>query len=873
MTSGRLPRSSSEAPCRYGIRILVLLANCLVLLAAAPLATSVQDDLMEMYASSPTVAHKQLRALVSQGQDVGTMIDELERRTGDRSFQGLRNQSLSQRKALRLRKKAVESWERGDIPTARTLLLEARDIFLRNGAETEAHFCAYQIGEIHAEQERFSNSLRWIDQTLQRIDTANMPYLAGLLYESRGYSLWFLDDLQDSILSFLEAIKRWQQINFSQGITNAWNNLATLYEELGMTERAEQCYQRAIQHLGPSSFSEQKFHVHRNFSLFLHRKGDSQKAAEHLEQCRGHSTVSPDEFLLAQAEILGNPKILDRVGASHPSIQIERDLLRAKLTREELDPQEYTSQLKRIHERCREAGLAYYARETCFLLGKAMEQEGKYHAAAEIYQSGLQQDDSNAHYGSILPYWQAVSPLFDGWIRCQIRLGKHQNARKAIQKLSYDRRVNASRVLSRSGSTDPAADELSQLVQLGTASPSQIQKPQTPDSYTPGRVDGNFVILEMWPDGREIHTWIESMTETRQVSFRISEGTAALSQRICEFLYGHQSALSPSTLIPPTDRLYTEIIAPVDDLLTSRRILLIPHKELQIIPFELLRCPDGLRWGEKRILSYLPDPDMRFKETSTVDSPPLLLLPSGFATRQGAQMERALLRQYAPRLQLVENIDIPRELTGQWIHVSTHFSLHPDFWPASSFQNGSTSTSLLAFARKGFECQLLSLAVCGSANAYNSGSPYWLGVTEVFLAQGAQSLIASRWNMDELSAEIFVDFYRLSLSGHPMDEALYRARNRFLTRRLPRNGQTVSGAHPYFWAGICYVGWPETKLQDDREKRFGNLLGPLVLTIAMALAGYALYPRRRSRSARLVNHQPMGGATPGATPLKDKETD
>ena len=213
-------------------------------------------------------------------------------------------------------------------------------------------------------------------------------------------------------------------------------------------------------------------------------------------------------------------------------------------------------------------------------------------------------------------------------------------------------------------------------------------------------------------------------------------------------------------------------------------------------------------------------------------------------------MEQRVLRQHAPNLRVVENIDNPRKLTGQWIHVSTHFSLHPEFWPASSFQNGSKSTNLMAFVKNGFECQLLSLAVCESANAYNSGSPYWLGVTELFLAQGAQTLIASRWGMDELAAEIFVDFYRYALSGYPMDEALYLARNRFLKQQLPRNGQTVSGSHPYFWAGICYVGWPGKKLQIDQENGLKGLLTPFVFTLAFALASVlALFFFRGSLSA------------------------
>jgi len=829
-------KQASAIVWHYGMGSLLFSFVFSTFLAASPLVVPDQKDMFQIYTSSPPAAHRQLRDLVSQGQDVSRTIDDLARITGDHSFDGLRQQSLSQRQALRIRKKAVETWEQGNLHTARTLLLEARAAFLNSGAETEAYFCAYQIGEIYAEEENFPVSLQWINQVLEGTDSAEMPYLTGLVYESRGYSLWFLDHLQSSILSFLEAVKRWRQINFAEGVTNAWNNLATLYEELGMTERAEQCYHRALQNLGTSAFSEQKFHVHRNFALFLHRKGDYLRAAKHLNESSIHSAVSPDEFRLAQAEILGDPEILNMLDPSQASIQIERDLLRAKLLEKQLDTQEYIDRLREILQQCQEANLAYYSRETCFLLGKAMEQAGQHRAAAETYHSGLKQDEFTAHYGSILPYWQAVSPLFDGWIRCLIRLGKQRPARTEIHELSYHRRANASRVLSSSGPLGPAEDELSQLVQLGATNQPNMGSPEGLSSYTPGQAEDGFTILEMWPDGELIHTWIESATGTLYLSFQISEDTVVLTQRICEYFYGHRTTLSPSTRIPPTDRLYTEIIAPVDHLLTTRRILLIPHKELQIIPFELIRCPDGLRWGEKRILSYLPDPDKRFKETKPIDSEPLLLLPSGFSTRQGAQMERRVLRLYAPDLRVVENIDIRRKLTAQWIHVSTHFSLHPEFWPASSFQNGSKNTNLMAFVKKGFECQLLSLAVCESANAYNSGSPYWLGLTELFLAQGAQSLLASRWGMDELSAEIFVEFYRYSLSGYPMDEALYLARNSFLKQQLPRNGQAVVGSHPYFWAGLCYVGWPGKRLQDDQETKLRGLLAPAVFCLTFALA-------------------------------------
>ena len=56
-----------------------------------------------------------------------------------------------------------------------------------------------------------------------------------------------------------------------------------------------------------------------------------------------------------------------------------------------------------------------------------------------------------------------------------------------------------------------------------------------------------------------------------------------------------------------------------------------------------------------------------------------------------------------------------------------------------------------------------------------------------------------------------------------MDRALSLAKRNFWRQRVRRQGKTVSGNHPFFWAGISYLGEPGTPLYPEQRRSPGAL--------------------------------------------------
>lgn len=74
-----------------------------------------------------------------------------------------------------------------------------------------------------------------------------------------------------------------------------------------------------------------------------------------------------------------------------------------------------------------------------------------------------------------------------------------------------------------------------------------------------------------------------------------------------------------------------------------------------------------------------------------------------------------------------------------------------------------------------------------------------------------------------------------------MDEALSQAKRVFRRRQLRRDQATISGRHPFFWAGITNVGRPGERLDPEQNLGAGlPLLGlsPSLFLLATLLPAY-----------------------------------
>jgi hypothetical protein len=57
-----------------------------------------------------------------------------------------------------------------------------------------------------------------------------------------------------------------------------------------------------------------------------------------------------------------------------------------------------------------------------------------------------------------------------------------------------------------------------------------------------------------------------------------------------------------------------------------------------------------------------------------------------------------------------------------------------------------------------------------------------------------------------------------------MDEALAQAKRNFVRKHLNRDRASTSGQHPFFWAGVTYVGRPGERLYPEQ-----NLMADMLL--------------------------------------------
>ena len=817
-----------------------------------------------LYRTSPIDLHRQLREAFAAGKDVAAVVKTIIRETGDHSFDTLLRPSSSVRRVLHLQSTAWQAWSGGNLTQAIRLYRRAARALADSGSSSEMAFCFYYIAEIFSEQENFPESLLWLNRAIEVASSRNRPYLQALLFQSRGYSLWYMDHFQASIHNFTLALEHWHEIGFHEGIITSWNNLASLYEELRLWKRADYCYKHALEKVDESLDAEIRFYLHLNYAGFSHKRNQPSQARDHLKKARVLKEVSPGKFLLLEARIRGAESQLEQLLSFQPqlpSLRIERALLLGQFFRHSgklLQARRYFEEALVESEK---SGLRYFVRTSALLLGEGLEQEGQYQQAAELYFATLKREYTLLIPEVVFPYWRAISPLFDGWIRSLIRMGHTENAWRQIQRLVQLRKNKAQQILETNLPLEIDRDEVGQFILAGKL---ETQKPLPNPWDDAGRGDlreysigevffplgkHRFTIVEMWPDGQTVYAWVIRPSGYVFQELAFPGGVAESIQEIVDPLYSARDLLPP----PPTSRqlqsLYAHLIEPLEELLDSKNILFIGHKELESLPLEMLQNRQKEYLIEHYTFSYLPAVQWNLKQQLPNPSSPTLIAPRSFPDLPEMEREEKFFKTVFPDLQVLRELEPPLITAAHWVHISTHFRLDDRFWLVSGFGNDSQELNIFRFLQSPLSCTLLSLGACDLGNAYLSGSPYWLGFSELFLTRGVGSLLVSRWRLDDIASRIYRDFFALVREGLPMDEATARAKQNFMGQHFRRGPAKISGRHPFFWAGVTYVGLPGEALYPKPQVAAGMLLwgislGLLVFSALLLLCSTLLREKR-----------------------------
>jgi tetratricopeptide (TPR) repeat protein len=837
------------------LKPFISLLIVLVLHAGTPAADIQTGEYPETHQEDLFETYRALKSRVVEGKDVSAEVRRLAAAVHDHSFDSLLFPSEKTIQGLRLQEAGRTLWKGGENRKAERLLRESLEILEISGARSEAAFTCYLIAELCSEEERYPEALNWLDRASDYCNGKDRPYLEALIAQSYGYAYWFMDRLQASVLAFSAALVCWRKIGMQDGITVSWNNLASLYEELNLPDHARHCYEKAVASARPNLFEEVRFYLHQNFALFLLRQDDRSRGLAHLEEAGMLRHVSPVEFLIAEFQFCPDPTHLQnllRATPGVPSVEVDAALAIGRYWLDRNNFEVAHQWLRSALEKSAQSGLDLLARRAAVLLGACLEKRGDYQAAAELYREHVRRNWNLLIPEVVFPYSETVSPLFDGWVRCLVHLDQEDEALAAIHYFSRIRKEKASRLRELRPPPSEATDELAKLAmasKLEISEPSLHFLPNRPDTSTRSF---SYSVLELWPDGRQIYAWLTTPSGRSFLLLSLPETAARMVSEVIGGFYSTGGLLPASPSMEELQRLYRCLFQPIERSLAGPSLLVIPHKELQVLPLEILVDEGGRYLLQRYHFSYLPAWDQTRHPPQPLGNP-VLVLPEDLSSLPESRRDALFFQKAFPSVRTVRDLQqIP--LPAAWIHVSSHFELDNQFWLASRFSDGTRSVSALNLADANLECSLLSLGVCHVANGFSTKIPYWLGFCELFLSGRVSSLVVSRWEMDELAAPIYREFYLNCKRGKSMDEALSQARRNFLKKTLWRGKAKVSGRHPFFWAGINYLGQPGIHLfAPDPAKPLPLWLFTLLALACLALGGAALGTRslcRHANSAR-----------------------
>ena len=293
--------------------------------------------------------------------------------------------------------------------------------------------------------------------------------------------------------------------------------------------------------------------------------------------------------------------------------------------------------------------------------------------------------------------------------------------------------------------------------------------------------------------------------------------------------------------------LYNCLIKPFDGTLTEE-LLVVPDGLLSLIPFDLLieKPSKEARLFRnhqyllaKHCISYLyPASEIQFWDATEVPKGQVLTIAPTFdKTITGLEplfynvqevnqvieivSGQALIQQAATE-------DHFKSIANQFdiLHLSTHGILNhqnPEFsYIAFQYQDDAVENENLFVSEiehLELDVDLVVLSACQSALGRLYRGEGLLSMARAFRLAGAQSLIASLWNVDDhQTPEMMSIFYESLAKGHSKSKALQQAKLQYI------RSSSHFEAYPFYWAGFVLHG-NQQPMNLKRRKRFWDWWG------------------------------------------------
>jgi len=258
--------------------------------------------------------------------------------------------------------------------------------------------------------------------------------------------------------------------------------------------------------------------------------------------------------------------------------------------------------------------------------------------------------------------------------------------------------------------------------------------------------------------------------------------------------------------------LFLYLIQPVLSQIRSDRLVIVPHEDLNYVPFQVFQNPaDGRYLGERFQISYAPSASvlLGFKRSGTLAggrlfaaADPSIVAAVGEVTSIG--------KLFPGRSRVISN-SLARESdvkTAVRDYDIVHLSVHGKFnaaepmlsyvglAPGASDDGRLTAAEMFGLPLDNSRIVVLSACDTGRAEATHANEI--IGLVRALIYAGAGALVLSYWEVDSDATALWMKtFYETALT-RPIAESARVA--------LTRVKSDPAYSHPYYWAAFAMVG-------------------------------------------------------------------
>ncbi len=331
----------------------------------------------------------------------------------------------------------------------------------------------------------------------------------------------------------------------------------------------------------------------------------------------------------------------------------------------------------------------------------------------------------------------------------------------------------------------------------------------TPIEEIQARIPEDEALVEYYYDDETLFVFVLS----RQGLQVLQTGLADLGAQ-ARALRAAAATPQSEAWLPLAQRLYRQLIGPVEPLLSGRtKLIVVPQGVLHYVPFAALH--DGERFLlDKYAFRLLPSASVVKYLHGQQSRKPGGILAFGnpdlgdpkydlkYAEEEAREIvrtvpqSRAVLRKEANEAVLRDNA-----AGYNYLHFATHGEFNADA-PLDSaliLAKDATSDGLLTVSKlysMRLDIDLATLSACETGLGRIANGDDVVGLTRGFLYAGASSIVASLWQVDDrATSELMTRFYG-NLGSGDKREALRRAQ---LDAR-------EKYPHPYYWAAFQLTG-------------------------------------------------------------------